>query len=302
MMIRALLTLLGMLLASSTLAGGTDISPSDVYAQVLQVEKETELIRRHFKITAQPAPSPVHADLLPRHVWQKSYMVLVQINVFRRRHGLITIAPVGIEPLPKLDSHYTWAQAQRILTEIRIVRKLLGIAGDVGVAPQVAGKRPIDVFNKLDEVSRLWDTLSGAELDASLTYAEAIRINDDIEAVLHQLHISDTALPPPKRPDATPKDALDKAFVLMDGIQRLQRVLGIETVDFGVFRKSENVTAADVFNMTGMALAEFQLVKAKIGLHHAITPPATYQEGKKPSDVAQVLGYAASKLTLIQRL
>lgn len=295
--------LLGLMMTFLSEAGGAEITSSVVYAQAMQIEQETELIRRHFKITAKPAAYiPVQANLQPRHVWQKAYMVQVKINLFRRKQGLITIAPVGIEPFAKLDPYYTWAQTQRILTEIRIARKLLGIPGNIGAVPQVAGKRPIDVFNKLHEISLEWDVLSGAGGEPSHTYAEAMRINEDIDTLLRRLHIPDTAVPPAKTPEAVLGNVLEGAFALMEEVHRLQRMLGLETVDFGAFRKSDNVTPADVFNMTCMILSELQLVKAKLGLNHAITPPAAFQESKSRAEVAQVLGYAANKLKLIQKL
>lgn len=277
-----------------------EITPSTVYAQAVQIEKEVDLMRTHLKIKTQGTLKPVVADLQPRHAWQKAYLIMLKISQFRRKQGMSGFAPLSQEPELKTDPRTTWGQTQRVLAELRIVKTNLGIAGEVGPAARFEGKRPIDVFNKLNAISYDLDALIGEPTSPALVYAEARRINADINSLLRRTATADTAVPPARQADARPADSLMAAFALMEEIQRLQRHHGIETTDFGAFRKQEQVAPADVFNMVGMCIAEMQTLKAKLGLKHAITPPADYVAGKTPAEVQQLLLYEAAKLRLIQ--
>lgn len=279
------------------------ITPSEVYSQVLLIEKETELVKRHLNNTKQPTPvTEIVADIQPRHVWQKGYMLQIKLVAFRRKQGMDGLAPVVLEPRKDVKAQDAWAQTQRILAEIRIIRKFLGISGEVGVAPPVADKKPVDVFNKLAQLEAEWDALTGAGFDASYAFAQTLRLNEDVDMILRQLSVFDNAIPPAKNPTTIPADSVAQAFLVLEQVQRLQKLAGLEIVDLSAFRKTEKATPADVFNMVCLILAEVQQIKDRIGLKHAITPAATYQEGKKPADNRQFLGYIANKLTLIKHL
>lgn len=279
------------------------ISSSEVYAQVLLIEKETELVQRHFNATKQAAAvTAVDFEAQPRHVWQKGYMLQMKLVAFRRKHHLDGIAPVGIEPRAAMDSRYTWGQALRILTEIRIIRKVLDIHGEAGNPLHIENKTSLDVFNKLAQIEAAWDAMTGANLEPAYPFAQALRLNEDVDTILRQLGVFNNAIPPAKHPAITPTHSLAQAFLVLKQVQRLQKLAGLETVDLSAFRTTEKATPSDVFNMVCLILAELQPIKDKVGLEHAITPAATYQEGKKPADTWQLLGYISNKLALIEDL
>ena len=280
------------------------MTPSDVYAQVLLIEKETELIKHHFNYAKRPTPvAEVSASIMPRHVWQKCYMLQNKLLAFRRKHQLDALIPIGIEPVKDMDPRYTWAQTQRILVEIRILRVLLAIPGEVVPATlPVEGKTPLDVFNKLSQIEAEWDALTGADFDASYAFAQAMRLNEEIDIILRHLGVFDDAVPPEKNLAATPADSLTQIFLTLEQLQRLQKLAGLDGADLSVFRKTEQVAAYDVFNMICMILAELQPLKYQIGLKHVATMPANYYENKISPDVLQLLGYVTNKLALIQHL
>ena len=280
------------------------IAPSEVFSQVLLIEKETELVKRHFNSIQKVVEiNAVDTDIKPRHVWQKAYILQMKLVAFRRKQHLDGFAPVGVEPGENIDPRYTWAQTQRVLTEIRIIRKVLGISGEVGVAaPPVEGKKPVDVFNKLAQIEAEWDALTGVSFDPSYTLSQILRVNEDVDMVLRKLNVFDSAIPPVKDLPATPADALAQTFLLLAEVQRLQKLAGLEVTDFSDFHKTENVIPANVLTMVSLILAELQQIKDRVGLKHNITPPASYHEGKKPADVRQFLGYVTNKLALIQHL
>ncbi|MFA7240320.1 MAG: hypothetical protein WC091_09415 [Sulfuricellaceae bacterium] len=297
-----LLAVLCSVMAGQASAAQAEITPADVYAQAVQIEKEVELLKRHYHITAQASAAPVEAELQPRHVWQKAHLIQVKLDIFRTRHGLPSLSPVTLQPLLRVDPRLPWAQTQRILSEIRIIKRLLGIPGEVSPVAAVPGKRPIDNFNKLNRISYDLDTLNGEAITPSYVYTEAMRFHEDLTALLRRLEIPDTAAPPPKPVNVSPKESLKAAFALMNEVQRIQRLAGLDKVDFKAFDKAEDVAPSDVFNMVSMCLAELQVLKAKQGMTRDLTPLAEHHEGKTPSDVAQLLGYSVNRLRLIRKL
>lgn len=278
-----------------------DITPSDVYAQALLIEQETLQLQRQLGITdAAEIPKPIKTDLLPRHVWAKTYMLLTKLTLFREQKKLPAVRPVAIEPTVNLTPFYNWGECRRILTEMKIIEQSLGITIATPPTPVVTGKQPIDVFNKLNQISALWSVLIGGQITPPYVYAEAMRLNDDVAMLLQMQGVMDTALPPAKLANALPADSLDAGFTLLHEIQRLQLQTGLDPVNLDEFYLArQDAKPQDVFNLITLLLAELQTVKAKLGLKHAITPLAQYYEGKKPADVTQVLGYIANKLHLL---
>lgn len=283
------------------------ITPSEVYSQAEWILRETEEILRHFRPdlgqTALPQPpQPVTIELEPRHVWQKSYMVLVKINLFLRQHGSSGISPVVLDPTLHLEPRQNWAQTQRILTEIRILKRFFGIAGEVPPPTITSHQRPLEVFNKLDEVSRQWDAINRTEIRPAQVYAEVSRVNEDIDEIMRRLQIPNTAAPPAKKAEANSGDSLRQALQLMGEVQRLQHLARQATIDFRAMFNPDVATPDQVFTMVGMVLAEIQPIKVLLGMTFRITPPADYQEDKSSADVEQLLGYVTHKVRLIQAL
>lgn len=283
-------------------ASENNITLDAVYVQTMQIEKEIDLLKRYYKITATNPVAAIEAELLPHHIWQKTYAILTKLNIFRLKHGLTGFSPVVQEAELKLDPRANWGQMLRILTEIKIAKNYLSIATEVSPPTPTQSKRTIDIFNKLNRISYDMDALNGEPISPAYVYAEAMRLNEDVNAILYKAGVTDTAVPPVRNEVATPKNSLDAAFTLLTQIQRIQRQLGLVTTDLSVFRKNDQDTVipADVFNLVTLCLGELQLVKARLELSHKITPAAEFQEDKTPADVTQLLGYVTNKLSLVE--
>jgi hypothetical protein len=293
-----LLLLLG--LPAFTVADETTVSSAEVFRQVLVIEQETELMRRHFNVTRPPRPvTPVTAELRPLHVWQKTYLLLMRITAFRQSRGMDAFSPLGVAPREEMDPRYTWGQTQRVLTEIRILRRLLGVPGEVVEAPEVGPKRPLDVFNKLAEVEALWDSLLGDGYAAGALYAEALRLDEDVSELLELLRRFDDAAPPPRPEQLAPEGVLTAAYGVLGEVQRMQRLLGLPVTDLAAWR-SEGADAEMALDLVVLTLAELQTVKARLGFRHAIPPAAKHRPGQRLAEAAQLLGYSARKLALIR--
>ncbi len=258
-------------------------------------------LQRQLGIKDAPEiPKVIKTELLSRHIFAKTYMLLTKITLFREQKKLPMVRPVSIEPQAELLPYTNWAQCLRILTEIEILEKALDISTTTPPTPVVTGKRPIDVFNKLNQISALWSVLIGGQITPPYVYAEAMRLNEDVSAILQAQNLTDTALPPAKLANATPGDSLDATFEILREIQKLQVQAGLEPFNLDELHlPKQQAHPQDVFNMIEMLQAELQPLKVKLGLKHTMTPVAQYYDNKKPADVTQVLGYIANRLHLL---
>lgn len=290
-----------LLAAALSPALAADITPSEVFAEAVRIERETALLEHHLGVSGAARYQPVEADLKPRHVWARAHMLLAKIDIFRRHHGMVATRPVAIEPVRELEPFYAWEQVRRILTEIAIIKKRLGLIEQIEEPPVVESKRPIDTFNQLGRVSARWNLLIGGMISPSDVYAQVLRLNEDVNLLLRHFGVIDTAVPPAKELQAQPADSLAGAFAVLEELRRLQGSVGIEPADLEVFRANgAEVLPEDVFNLVEMLLAEIQTIKAQRGLVHAVTPAAEHYEGKRPADVLQLLGYVRNKLRLVR--
>ena len=293
----AVLLLVPLLFCTAARAG--EAAPSDVYAQAVRIEAEVDSLKRHFKISGKARVEAKSGDLKPRHVWAKTYMILLKLGKLRRQQGLTFIVPANVEPMLDMPPSQPWGMTQRILTEIAVFKQRLDIPGQPPATVPVSGKRPIDAFNKLHQISGDLDLLLGASTPND-AYSEALRLHEDVTALLRHQRIFDEAVPPPRRDNLQPKDSLLAVFALIGEIQRIQRTHGLATTDFKGFETGDKATPDDVLAMIQLALAELQLIKARLGMTHAITASGTYEENKTPADVVQLLGYVTAKLREVQ--
>ncbi|WLE96595.1 MAG: hypothetical protein QTN59_18175 [Candidatus Electrothrix communis] len=279
-----------------------NITSSEVYSQVMQIDKEVDLLKEHFGLRREKKADIYRGSLRPRHVWEKSYVVQVQINVLRKKFGLPRNQPNSIEPELNLSPALVFEQSQRLLAELRILKKCLGITEQVSAPEQFKGKQSIDIFNRLHHISCQLDVLNREEINPNYVFAEVMRIYEDVVVVINKLRIRDLTYPPGKEQEVTPADSLTATFELVAEIQRLQKNANIERTDFSIFQKKELVLPSDVFNLVGMALAELQTIKAYIDLTQSVTPPAVRHERKTPNDVHQLLRWVTRILRQVRRL
>ena len=281
------------------------ITPNEVYAEVVVIQEEIHFLLKHFDITHDHdeiiEETYINAVLKPRNAWQKTYEILVKINMLRNFHDLKRIEPIGMEPVLELNPDMVYEQTQRILTEINIFKTRMGIEHNVSQTHIFRNKTPLDVFNILSHISLSFDELNRSSFTPSYVFAETMRIYDDITSILEHLKIKDNTMPSSRNEDATPHDTFNETMKILKKIKYLQGGVNIDSVDFSSFAK-ENPTPSDVFTMTQMVLAELQTIKAYVGLHHYITPPAVVYTNKTPVDVDQLMKWNLKKIELIKSI
>ena len=281
------------------------ITPNDVYAQSILIQDHIHYLLKHYGIKHHHEGiikrTIISTKLKPRNAWQKSYEILIKINMLRVSYNLSRIEPVGMEPVEQLNPDMVFGQTQRILAELKIfeVRKSIKIPNFT--IKTYKNKTPLDVFNTFSSISASFDELNRAELSPSYVFSETMRIYDDLSMMINHLNIKDTTIPTARLQKATPRDSLIVSMEVLQTINKLQRSVGIKTVNFSAFDKKD-ARPSDVYTITGMILAELQTLKAYIGLTTRTTPPALVHGKKIPADIEQLMNWNLRKLSLIKTL
>ena len=277
-----------------------EYTPADVYTETLKIQGDVNIISRYFNVKTVAFPAAVQTRLKPRNVWQKTYEIMVKINILREKYGLPRIEEVQIKPLKNLDPGLTHEQVRRILTELDIFMTRVGISSRTPQAKRQRSKTPADVYNLLNTISTQLDAVNGESFTPSHVYAQTMRIMDDINAILARLNIHERIGPPNKDSKAQPQNVYHTALLVMDEVHRLQMMAAVEPIDFHLFKIKE-ITPSDVFDISQMLLAELQPVKAHLQIPNVSIPAQAYS-GKTPSDAKQVLEWALRKIVRIHSL
>lgn len=281
------------------------ITPNDVYAQVMLISDELHFLLNYFNLEHdhEGIIKRYHIQTLlkPRITWQKTYEIMIKINILRSSHQLPIIEPVNMEPVLQLNPDMVYEQTQRILTEIRIFKFRQNIHSQGFELKTFSNKTPLDVYNALAHISVSFDELNRSGFTPSYVFGETMRIYNDLSTILQHLGIQDKTIPSTRNDQATPNDTFDIAMKILNRIKLIQVKVGIEVVDFSVFVK-KSMTSSDVFTMSQMIIAELQTIKAYFGLKNYITPAASRYTNKTPADVDQLMNWNLRKLSLIYNL
>ena len=134
-----------LLLLMPTFGDESRFTPSDVYTELKKIDLEIELLKKHFKIkkdiNKERKEDRIDINILPKHNYQLTYIVLVKINNLRKKYKLSRVEEPVIEPSLHLNPDIVYGQTQRILSEIRIFKKLLGIDKNIKAIKEYSLKR-----------------------------------------------------------------------------------------------------------------------------------------------------------------
>ncbi|MEA3315512.1 MAG: hypothetical protein U9Q30_06640 [Campylobacterota bacterium] len=279
------------------------ITPNEVYSEVMILEDEIYNLMDYFEVEYDKNKiiDKVNTELKPRNIWQKSYEVMIKINILRNKHNFLTIEPVNMAPVLNLNPDLVYEQTQRIKTELDIFKHRLGISNiKYEKDYKFKNKTPLDVYNGLSNLSNLFDILSKGELTLSYVFAENMRIYNDIDLILGYFDIEDKTIPQKKNIDATPTGTFNIGLKILEKIKQLQISVGIDFVNFNSFKKKTQ-TPSEVFGITQMIISELQTIKAYLGIS-VITSGAVEYKTKTPVEVDQLMSWNLRKLELLKSL
>jgi len=281
------------------------ITPNDVYAHTALIQEHLKFLLKFYKIKHHHhkiinktlLTSPVQ----PRDTWQKTFEILVKINILRDRHGYTRIEPIGMEPIIDLNPSMVYGMASRVLTELKIYEMREEISVPKFKLKHFSNKTPLDVFNNLSHISASFDELNHSEPSASYIFSESMRIYDDLTIILRYLSLQDNTIPTKRLKSANIKDVEQIALKMLDTIQSFQRIAGIKVTNLSQLVK-KNSSRSDIYTFIGILLAELQPIKAHIGLTKSVTPPGLTYERKTIADVEQLMQWNLKKLSLIKNM
>ena len=281
-----------------------DITPSDVYGQVMRIKKEVNYLLDYYNIKYDEKKlekiSAVQANLKPRDVWQKSYEIMIKINILRRQYHLPSISPVNMAPVLNLNPDLVYEQTQRVLTELKIFEYRNFIPIKDFTAKKYFNKTPLDVFNGFAYISLAMDKLNRSSFTPSYVFAQNMRVYDDVSLIISRLGIEDNTIPAKINENATPNDTFKTGMQILEKIKQLQILAGISFVDFSSFDKGK-ATPSDVFSITQMIIAELQTLKAYLKIN-SITIAAKEYTSKTPVEVDQLMSWNLRKLNLVNNI
>ena len=283
-----------------------NITPNEVYAQTILIQNHVHFLLKHYGYKHNHKKDLekglVSVKFKPRNAWQKAYEVLVKINILRISHGYPRIEPIGMEPVENLNPDMVYEMTQRILAEIEIFEVREDIKVPTFELKTFKNKTPVDVYNSFTTISTSFNQLNRSDFSPNYVFSQAMRIYDDLTIILNKLDIKDDTIPDKIIQNATSRDSLIISMKFLSVINKLQRDVGIETVDFSTFSKDKDVTPSDVYTITGMILSELQTIKAYIGLVKSVTPPPLIYMKKVPANIEQLMSWNLRKLELIHSL
>jgi hypothetical protein len=281
-----------------------EITPNEVYAQSIIIEEQTEALLKYFNIDYKSVSfdkrKRTKIEVRPRNVWQKTYEILIKINILRNKFNLPSIAPSNLTPVLNMNSSLVYEQTQRVLTELEIFKFLLEIPQQKIEIKTYENKTSLDVFDELSYISEMFDILNEENILPSLIFGTSMRIYDDINLILSKLEIEDDTIPSERKVDVTAQDNYLINIQILQKIKQLQILSGIPIVDFSNFDQKQ-ISTSDVFMISQMVLSELQTLKAYMGIT-VVSPVSGIYYTKTSNEVNQILTWNLRKLDLIKNL
>ncbi|ALG68612.1 hypothetical protein [Beggiatoa leptomitoformis] len=286
-------------------AQAVEITPNEVYIEIYKISQDINLLKQHFNIEKNAIQPETKVALYPRHVWQKTYQIMLKINMFREKNGLPSLSIISREPEEEMKPLVVYGQVIRIATEIDLLKRHFDIQTPPSLLPTFSNHTTMDNYDFLNHLSYEMDLLTGAPFNAQQVFAETIRVHDDISVILDALEVQDTTNPPLADPTATLEQTFQAVQVLLRELQRLQTHFNLDKLklnDYVYSSKSinNNISETEVFSSLGIVLAELQPIKARLGLTYFITPAAQHYNDKQASDILRIIQWDIQRLKVIK--
>ncbi|EIJ42239.1 hypothetical protein BegalDRAFT_1344 [Beggiatoa alba B18LD] len=277
-----------------------EITSNDVYGEIYKISQDIQLLKSHFNITQTTKMPDVQVSLSPRHVWQKTYQIMVKIDTLREINGLPPLNVASREPEENTSPLVVYAQTKRLATEIDLLKRYFGVKGVSPLPPSFANKTTTDNYKFLNQLSYEMDLITGTSFNTQQVFAEAMRIHDDISFILEKFELQDKTMPPLLNSDASILQTFRAIQTLLKEIQRIQTRLGLDKIQNSDYiydaKSASHITETELFGSLGIILAELQPIKARLGLTHLVTPVAKRYKDKNTADILKIVQWNINRL------
>ena len=280
-------------------------TPNDGFSVTEHILEEIKLYRRIRGIKTPPRKVKIIPDLKPKHVYGKGLDVLHKVDILRRNQHMGAIA-VPRNPLRTITPTEVFDLTLRLDEELTKVYETVGLKTSIWLTltdvKKFEGKKPSDVFDNLQKISNLLDTIIGSEgPKPNDAYRKVLTIKGELQILARNLGviIPASSWSTPKLKVVTkPNEVLTYTKEVLELVAMLKQRAGMFEEHNATVLLGGVVTRFDVFNQ--IRLIETELIELKFFL--GITeipelPPA--QNNKIPGDVVQGMEGIASALRVI---
>lgn len=267
--------------------GFSKTTPSDVYAQLDFAEQHLDaaIANKNLKMQKQ---SYIESNLKPMHAYQ---MIMAGSDMVRELQIKNRISPFPIMSVAPMK--YTPA-AVLLLTNIleqEIKRTFAGqgVTTD-SVKLSFYKKTPTDVFNKAMDIFIKLRLLSGkTKISPNFAYAQMARgVSDAVYILVNIDENSRYKIDAPiSAKSLGPTDVFKKAIEVRKTLNTVRQFFRLPESSIPNFDGNKK-TPQDVYYQTQIIIAELNIIKVATKTMDA-TPVAIHVDGKKPSDVHQLV-------------
>ena len=258
------------------------VTPSHVYQATQDLISEIHLLREAMGIDDFPPEAELQEDRAPIHVYAKSLEVMKKITQSQRRLGMAR-GKVGQIPVKEIIPKDVLGSVQAAIRELRRSKAQLVIEDEIIPTPFEGGKTPSFVYKALGDASFLLDGLVGRSISPSDVFTRVQNIHDELELIAAKLKVALELEPPVVEGRNRPQDVAQQVLRAAFKTINLETRLGMDAS--GVPSMTlVRVTPAEVYEATGILLAEMVRIKA----HLEITLPRNERpdaRNKRPTDV-----------------
>ena len=292
-------TLCGTLYAAPP-PGGSEITPTDVFARMNVVHAELELIRLEM---GRPQAKPIEVSVksaAPREVYFQAVALFDQANrlSFERARSTVDGPEIKTGDLRPADVLMIVEAAQGRLRE---VKASLEITEPPSVEKLKTEKLPTDVFSSIRTASRQLNLLLDSRVSPADVYREltvAVGYASRLRALFPGRRMPPT---PAFERRKTPSNVYRKLLGCLKRIDSIAQLSGLRMLEFSVADASiEGLAPADVYSLASLIVAELEFVHSR--MPQANPPPPAYYPGPKlPAHVYQRAGLLERQLIELEK-
>ncbi|MCK5539416.1 MAG: hypothetical protein KAI69_00695 [Deltaproteobacteria bacterium] len=273
-------------------------TPNHVFSIASHIYKELQKYKNRRGIQLLPRKTVLVSGLDPKHVFNKTLECLTKVARLRKQMNLGPIV-VGDYPIREITANEVYDLALRLDSELAIIYGYGGMTVTPAERDAVIyqEKRPSDVYEKMWQISYLFDTLLGSEGARPDDVFKLMGKNvAEIKLICKYLELDLTSRKPVYIVGQRPHDVYVRGKVVLKELQKVKRWAGMFSGNIILSEKIQTVTPNDVYNQALLIQAEIVSLKVHLGIHLKPKPVAAMVAAKTPSHVYQKMDEAYALL------
>lgn len=291
----------GGLLYNDKLAGN-DITPSHVYQETSAIIKGLEKTLEQNNISfIENSYAPQNRQ--PRHVFQKSLKILKRVDIYKKS---LDLEPVQypIFPIRDVKPANVLTIVDMIYLELLEIEKHFNIEIDKTLPPFEGGKTPSDVYENLDKIESIMDSINAPFLTPSDVFQVGQRIHGELDKICIFNNFNCSITPVNFVEGKVPEDVYNLSKGFFANVAELNKLIP-NPIPGGVIIPQDpkgEIRPENVMDLINFILADLTSIKKSFGIRQP-TDLLENTQDKTPSHVFQLISEANHKtLQLISEL